>query len=242
MGFDLDLDGRVWDGSVSESQRVKPPEKIKQTPEWKSRTKNLIRWRCPSQGVGWYSARRSWKSGRFVVKNLWKEILASTLTISITSSWSCQRYVDQCSPKDPLPFLVKLSVWSWPTLCNWSWPTWWREIDLEQNLNFFRPCPVQVETDSKEVGIDLKWLVLRLVVLLLVAWYTWCQDLQGPSRIVQTIGIKWIIIVTTLAWWPAHATMGRFLILWNLLPQVLELWEICKKSQNHQKIFERQFF
>ena len=39
----------------------------------------------------------------------------------------------------------------------------------EQNLNFFRPCPVQVETDSKEVGIDLKWLVLRLVELVLVA-------------------------------------------------------------------------
>ena len=72
------------------------------------------------------------------------------------------------------------------------------------------------------------------------------------SSIVQTIGITRIIIVTiittitftiivkTLAWWPAHAMMGRFLILWHLLPQVLELWEICKKSQNHQKIFERQ--
>ena len=69
----------------------------------------------------------------------------------------------------------------------------------EQNLNFFRPCPVQVETDSKEVGIDLKWLVLRLVELVLVAWYTWCQDLQGPSSIVQTIGIKRIIIITSLA-------------------------------------------
>ena len=32
-----------------------------------------------------------------------------------------------------------------------------------------------------EVGIDLKWLVLRLVEPVLVAWYTWCQDLQCPQ-------------------------------------------------------------
>ena len=57
----------------------------------------------------------------------------------------------------------------------------------EQNLNFFTPCPVQVETDSKEVGIDLKWLVLRLVVLVLVAWYTWCQDLQGPQALCKQL-------------------------------------------------------
>ena len=85
----------------------------------------------------------------------------------------------QLSPKEPLPFLVKLSVWSWLALCNWSWPTWCKEIDLGLRCCHVLQDPVQVQMDQKsqadlglkfEVSTDLKWLVLRLAELVLVAW------------------------------------------------------------------------
>ena len=83
----------------------------------------------PRRGVG--GKRDLWRRAYWRINSYYQPLLLSDQTDEIISTVFS---VECCPPKEPLPFLVKLSVWSGPALCNWSWPTWCREIDLKEGF------------------------------------------------------------------------------------------------------------
>ena len=142
-------------------------------------------------------------------------------------------------PREPPPFLFKVSVWSWLAWCSWSCPTWWSEIDLQRRqlstfwvqlrfkgdpkyqLWYFMPALssgsgwTQISTLIFQANLDLKWLVLRLLEVLLVAWYTWCQDLQSARgatnqtqiRILWAFGLVWQDTIESYSPRPRHGSL-----------------------------------
>ena len=160
----------------------------------------------------------------------------------------------QLSPKEPLPFLVKLSVWSWPALCNWSWPTWCKEIDLGLRCCHVLQDPVQVQMDQKSqakllveiwglhwpevVGVEVGSTGAGGLVDL-VPWSEMCNVLMVMVMVavMAIVMVRVIVVVMTTEHHNHHRLDHLFHVHWHwhwhsglLMQRRVEAWS--RRSQS----------